>query len=327
MLKYEKREVIQKSVNIPGTPGIILFASKDKVLFVKRSSNMKKSLDFLLSAGKGKNEIFQMLSLTDTIAIKETQNLFSALIEEKIVLSQSDCQFKNLSKTFNKYVYLGIDFNKTPFFNVCEDTQNNLFYIGPFLKRFFIFDFLETMADYYKLPLCEDEKYPCDRLKNKKCLGYCLKTSFEKKAMFTDNYIFVNQSAIDSLHDEIEYLMDNLSFEDAERKKVVVKLQEDYYRYLKFFHVTKSINQSIKLDNNSIIIKNGIVETIITGENRFEFPVVLPNFRDNEVLAIDTANLPEAWIVFNYLNEINSQKLTELYEKSVNKLNNKWSEY
>ena len=69
-----------------------------------------------------------------------------------------------------------------------------------------------------------------------------------------------------------------------------------------------------------LTLKSGQIESIVFKESTYDFSVLQPEYRQNEYLAIEKEKFTESWILYNYLKKKYSQKYTDLYLDSVEKL-------
>ena len=323
MVKFNKNEINEQK--IPSGTGIFTLSDADKILYINKTSNLDKSIRQLFKVAKDDKNIFQLLSQTVEISFKEHVSLFAALVHQKELESTTHPEFNSMIKPYEQYVYLGINFDEPPFVKVVEDTQEHRFYIGPFKDRFFLFDLLDAMAEFFQFPLCPDEKpYPCQRYKNDKCSGWCIKEKHEIYKQAILPYIIPNKNILSSKQTEYNQNFDDLQFEKAEKLKGKIRLIEKYIEYLKFINVTKNINLEFNENERTFLIKDGRLNGIVENGKKVEFPLVAVEFRDNEVLAFNKDQLAERWIVYEYLINKNDKiildRINEFYKKSQLKI-------
>lgn len=324
MIKFNKTRLSEQQ--IPSGAGIYTISDSDsKILYINKTSSLDKSIRHLFKATKDDKIIFQLVSQCTEIGFEEHTSLFSALVQKKITENISHAEFNSLIKFYNRYVYLGIDFNRPPYVKIAENTQQDRFYIGPFKDRFFLYDFLDALAELFQFPLCPDEKpYPCSRYKEEKCQGWCLKERNETYQHAILPYIFPDQILLNSQKKEQHKLFDDLQFEKAEKLKNKLILLERYFEQLKFINITKNLNLEFKETGRKYIIKNGLLSGIVDNEKNEEFPIISVEFRDNEVLAFNKDQLAERWIIYKYLINKNDKIIldiiSEFYKKSQLKL-------
>ena len=323
MNKFNKTEIDKQK--IPSGIGIFTLLNESKILYINKTSNLDKSIKQFFKVAKDDKNVFQLISQTVKIGFKEHTSLFAALVHQKELESTSYPEFNSMIKPYEQYIYLGIDFDKPPYIKVVEDTQENRFYIGPFKDRFFLFDLLDAMSELFQFPLCPDEKpYPCERYKNNKCSGWCIKEKYETYSKAILPYIIPTIDLLSSKQEEYKMLFDDLQFEKAEKLKNKINLIERYFEYLKFLKITKNLNLDFNESGRTFIIKDGRLNEIIENGKKDKFPLITVEFRDNEVLAFNKNQLAERWIVYKYLIEKNDKiildRINEFYKKSQLKI-------
>ncbi|MBT4333199.1 MAG: hypothetical protein HOD64_07965 [Candidatus Cloacimonetes bacterium] len=323
MIKFNKTEINKQK--IPSGTGVFILSDDDRILYVNKTTNLNRSIHQLFKVAKDDKNIFQLISQTKKIEFEEHASIFAALVPQKKIVNTTHPEFNSMIKPFDKYVYLGFDFNEPPYIKVVEDTQQDRFYIGPFRDRFFLFDLLDAMAELFQFPLCPDEKpYPCERYKNDKCTGWCIKEKHETYQQAILNYIIPTKELLSSKQKEYNDLFADLQFEKAEKLKNRIRLIDKYFGYLKFFIITKNLNVEFAENNRTYTIKGGRISGIIENSKREEFPLVSVEFRENELLAFNKDQLAERWIVYNQLintqDEIILDRINEFYKKSQLKI-------
>ena len=317
MIKFNKTEIDKHK--IPSGTGIFTLSDDSKILYINKTANLDQGIRQLFKVAKEDKNVFQLVSQTSKIGFKEHTSLFAALAHQKKLENTSYPEFNSMIKPFGKYVYLSIDFDKPPYFKVVEDTQQNRFYIGPFKDRFFLFDLLDAMSELFRFPLCPEEKpYPCERYKNDKCSGWCLKEKHETYSIAILPYIIPTKDFLSSRQKEYNGYLSDLQFAKAEKLKDKIQLIEKYFAYLKFIFVTKNLNLEFNENNKVFIIKDGRLNGIDENGKKDEFPLVTVEFRENERLAFNKDQLSERWIVYRYLIEKNDKIILDRID-AVNK--------
>ncbi|MBN2461249.1 MAG: hypothetical protein JXB60_06540 [Candidatus Cloacimonetes bacterium] len=261
-----------------------------------------------------------MLSLSEKVKFIATGNLFRALLLEKQILLDVTPEFNSLVRFYNDYVYLNIEFTAPPFFGISDDTAGNKQYLGPFRNRFFLHDFLATMADLWRYPLCPDGNYPCSRYKSKTCRGFCLENRKDFFHIVEYSYLQENKELLQKLHNQRRRLFDDLQFDRAELLQKQIEVIERYYRMIFFLHIAKNLDMEYSDSEGEYSIHRGIITWISVGGKDMEFPCPAPSYRDNEYLAIDKSCLDEMWIVFEYLLPTQGDFFAKIYLNSRNRL-------
>ncbi len=319
MFSFEKKDIDQQQ--LPEKTGVFLFRDNSKILYIGRSANLRRSIQRLLEPGEDDKEVFKLASLTTEISYLVTDDLFSALIEEKILMNEHSPDFNNTFKLHEQYVYLAIDFYKVPFLNITENTSEEFHYLGPFQKRFFVYDFIDTMAECFQYPSCENEKYPCYKLKDNSCLGWCLKDKTEIGKILLKSYMKPDEEITSKLMEEIENLENELEFAKAEKQKEKLQIIQKYNNYITFFHLTKNLNTELFQNERTIKIENGMIAEIARNGKYHNFSVFNPEYRDNELLAHDKSQLAERWIVYNYCKKNKPNIISTVQDNAVKEFN------
>ncbi len=317
-MEFAKKDF--KEQNIPEQSGIFTFSDAEKKLYIGKTANLKKSLNNILSLNPENEVLFKLVSLTEKVNFAKYPSLFLALVEEKKLLDKFLPEYNILLKPHLDYVYLGIDFVTVPYFKVVENTQENLYYLGPFRDRFFLYDLLDTMGELFQFPVCEDEKYPCQRLKDKKCYGWCVKDNTEIGKVMVGSYLQVNKKLTMKLKVKKEGLSNDLQFIKVEKLKKQITMIEKFNDQIKFLHTTKNLYIELNIEETTITINKGIITAIKEGSIFFNFPDISPQYRDNELLAFDKEQLSERWIIYSHLQKNRKKYLDKIYKNSVSEM-------
>ncbi|MFC1887464.1 hypothetical protein ACFLYK_01500 [Candidatus Cloacimonadota bacterium] len=319
-MNNNKKDIMKKPELLPDSPGIFRLHDDDSIIYLAKTSNLRRTISRLLASKPEDEHGLKMISLTKEISWETTNSLIAALLKEKLELNTSEPQFNNMRKSYSNYVYLKIDFGKVPYFSIAENTLTDDYYIGPFFDRFFPLDVISILGQLQKYPVCENGDFPCYRFKDKSCEGWCLKESSQIAEIIVHNYITINKYLLKDLQDQRQKLFDELEFEQEVLLKDQIKILEKYYEFLKFFHTVKRSDLKFTYQEYSVQLKSGQIESIETNGEIYHFPVLQPEYRKNEFLAVEKEKLSESWILFNYLKKKYSQKYTELYLDSAQKL-------
>ncbi len=317
MNKIKKKELSEKIKNIPEQKGIFSFSNKEKILYASKTSNIKKRIEFFQNNIGNDKTILQLMSLTETIEWEITPTLFAALIKEKKILDSKNPEFNYQIKPYSDYVYLGIDFYKPPYFKITENTQGELFYLGPFRDRFFLHDFIFTMMSVFHYPACEDENYPCEFYQKKICAGLCLEDAQEINKIIKESYLFPNKMILEKSGKKRESLFKNLEFMKADLLEKQERMIEKYYQILKFLYTAKNIEMEISENNISCKIKKGKLSELNENGVIQYFESADLEYRKNEMLAIEKAQLDEMWIIYDHLKKTYPKEIDKIYSKSI----------
>ncbi|MCF7857785.1 MAG: hypothetical protein K9N07_00470 [Candidatus Cloacimonetes bacterium] len=319
MIEFYKSEI--DKMKIPSAKGLFIFAEADKTLYIQITNNLEKSIRQLFQAMKADKNVFQLISQTDKISYELYNSLFEALIHKKMLENTDHPEFNEQIKSYESYVYLGIDLQKPPYFKVVENTQQNDFYLGPFKHRFFVFDLLDAMAGLFKFPLCPDKKpYPCKRYKNNLCDGWCIKNKLTTYQKVILSYIFREIELLVHAKAEQKKYYDDLYFNKAEKLKNLIRIVEKYDAYLKFLFITKNLNLEFQDENHQYKVSKGRIESVFYKKKEYDFSYVSIDYRENELLAFNKDELSERRIIYNHLIKKNDKiildKIDKIFKKS-----------
>ena len=297
----------------------VLFDQDDRAIYADLTSDLQKTIFALFQESKEEKEKLQLLSLTKNIYFEYHENWIDTYVNLKFLCAKWNV---DIAKHEKNYVYLGIDFFNVPFFQVFDDTTKEKFYIGPFQNRFFIFDFLEVMADIFQYPFCETEKYPCKRYRDNSCSGLCLKDRSSFQKLVYQNYLQKNERHVSTLQKRRKELVENLHFSKADKLTLQIKILEKFEKYLTFFHVSKKLNFQFNFKEYDIGIKKGQIDSIKKGNETFRFPIMDIEYNSYEKLALDKSIVNEGWIIFQYFQKQYPETIEKIYKKSVTELMN-----
>ncbi|MDN5353544.1 MAG: excinuclease subunit [Candidatus Cloacimonadota bacterium] len=314
----KKQDLLANLESIPATIGIIFFKKDDKLLYLRRSGNIRKSLSNFFNASSEVDVIFQLISQTTTIDWDVGKNALQILATEKEQINKQRPEFNEKLNFWRHYFYFAIDFYKVPYFKAAEDTQKDKFYIGPFRSNFFILDLIASFAELLQAPACEGEDFPCHRLKEDKCLGYCVQELHKVQDLIRKYYLRPNFSWLQELEQKQEELLAELQFSQAELLKKQIKIIREYYQHLQFLLSIKKISWKGNLAGASYKIENGI----LTKAADLEFAVVLPEYRENEILAVNKEQLDEMLWCYNFLKRTVPEKLDKQQQETLDELKN-----
>ena len=305
MIELEKKDVNKHK--IPETCGFFIFFKEEKVLHFSKSINLNATIRTLLTKNSDNENILKLNSHTKTISYQTTENIFEALLVEKKFSLHNTAEFK-FDNSAN-YAYLAVDFTP-PYFRLKEDTQGNSFYVGPFINRFLVLDALESFHQFFQYPACENEKYPCSKLRDASCKGWCQKENLEIYDLIIKSYLQINQKNLINLELKQNEMMENLDFIEAENIKRYSNDISKFYELIIFFLVTKELKINLK----TCKINNGLIKQI--DGNNFSLPEI--KYRNNEMMAFNKNEFAERWIIFKQLK--NEKTINKIYKKNLLKM-------
>lgn len=311
-----KKDILSNLQAIPSEMGIIFLKKEEDFLYVRRTKNIRKSITNFFTSRNQDDVLFQLISQTTDLDWNTETNQLQILATEKEMLKKSEPQFNDKLNFWRNYFYLTIDFYNVPYFSTAEDTQKKKFYIGPFRSNFFIIDVIGCFAELLKAPACEGEDFPCERLKKQQCLGYCVEETKKIQNLIRKYYLHPNWEFLKRKKQDQENLLRGLQFTQAELLKKQINLIESYYKHLQFLLSIKTI----KWEDNIAGIHYRIEDGILAKAGDFEFPIIIPEYRENEILAVNKEHLDEMLWCYEFLSQHATEKLDKQKQKSIEEL-------
>lgn len=317
MTKFNIEDLKQGKIDIPEENGFYVFRKGEAVVYAGKSANLQQTINQLLAVTEKPHSEVQETS--DSISWEVMENMFQALMTEKN-FSQKNPDYQPPFRVHDIYKYMGIDFNKVPYFKFEDATLENRYYLGPFPSRFFLFDFLDSMMMQFHFPFCESDSYPCEKMNSKMCKGYCLEDNPALAEILKNNYLRIPQKNLSKLNKEASALSDNLEFEKAAEIEDRLVILNKFYDYLKFLHVTKKLELEYEENGVKYIFQKGVLAKVITKDQELVYPVPEMEYRNLEHLAIDKSELAERRIIYNFLKDKFPAQMDEWYQQSCTNL-------
>ena len=325
-------EIEKELKNIPKSIGVFALKVGNTPLFIKSTENLQKFISVYCDKITDDNFLKEIQAKAKIVWYQEHSLLIEAFIEEQILIHKNEiaAQINNF-KPWSKYIYLGVNFDRPPFFKVSPDTTEDYYYLGPFRSSFVLNDTLDVFSDLFKLPRCE-MSYPmeiknidCDRLKNEKCLGFCQnKLSEALPEMLNRMVMLPDKKLIIRLEAEKEALKDNLEFLKADHLSEQISLLKRYYKSLLFFYTSQYIEGEFKINDTTLFVEQGVIKEIVANNDYVElFHPSLSNRKNNELLAYDKSDFDHRWIVFDYIYETYPEQIESLYIDNLQELQEK----
>jgi excinuclease UvrABC nuclease subunit len=284
----------------PTTAGTFYCYQKGKMIYARKSANLRQSLSTIFTQDNDDPHIMQLISLTDALEWRTTETLLEALCWEKLAQYQQPMALCQSIQPHQNYVYLAIRFHKVPYLKVEDATIEDATYIGPFPGRFHLWEVIDVLADAFGYPACEDEHFPCHRLKEKKCIGWCVEDQQKIGDILQKNYLEINPTLLTELASQKEAQLEELHFTQADVTESQLRILRRYYRYLAFFQRTKYLEGSIACGPFDITLSHGQIAAI-HHKKEYRFFVSPVEYQPNEALAIEKSLFNEAYIVADFV--------------------------
>jgi len=291
--------LIDQVKKLPENPGIIYIAIQNmrKILY---ANNLKKDLGKSILAYNMEKSDLKILGFDST-------KTFIEALETAYKISRKENVPIALNELFGHSFYLAINYFSPPFFLTRESTIEDYTYIGPFSSIFEIWDIIYTFAALIKTPACETENFPCEKLKNKSCYGFCL---IQDRNKFFDDmnsyYLQANTELLLQLESQYNDLFNTLQFEKADLLMKQTNLIKNFYDKLAMFKIMKNYSATIMSDDREITFEKGFIRSIKqSGKTEQISFITHPEYNENEALALDKSQYYELKLNYDFLKRIN----------------------
>ncbi|MDP8231769.1 MAG: hypothetical protein P9L91_03770 [Candidatus Zophobacter franzmannii] len=296
LLSKDPKQDIDK---LPEKPGVFYFSNELQPLFVSLASNLKGRIAFYLDSMKEDDRFIALRDTATKLYWEEATNNLTALIWHKKLVKKLEPLLQPQVKPYEDYCYLAIDFEGDKKIQIKENTQGNLFYIGPFRDRFFVADLVETFKNLLQI---KDDKQFSNNL-------------------LIETFLRSGNTFLAILEKRREDLFKEIKFQDSESMKAQIDVVAKFYQYMIFYYTARYINTTIDIDESKITIKNGFIEKIEGKGKIEEFRATdTSEYRENEFLALDKGDLDELWIVFFELVSSKKEIITSIYQENIRKV-------
>lgn len=289
--------------------GWCFFALKKgaETLYCGFSANLPYRLKLIRQKGEDDKLYAELYAEADTLKYQFHHSAISALVQYKTSIQHTAPTYQQRVHIWDSYVYMGIDPLHFPFVTLDSHTNGEWFYLGPFRSRFFLADVMESVSRILKIPYCETDTYPCDKLERNLCKGYCLslddnplgnpEASLAKlDILLKEAYLHPNNGIIDMIQKERDRYFDDLEFEKADLLDDELDLLKRYRDWLSFFYVAKELS----FEMPDLKVDNGQITWCVFEGKEYHFPKDLTQYRPNEVLALNLDRVDEARIIYEY---------------------------
>jgi len=318
-MKIEKRAKRRIDAAYDGY-GTYKIYDEDKLIFCGYSRNVKMGLQRLMKRLK-ENRYRKYVKGISNVEVNETPSAIEALIQHKKNEIELNPELQDLVRLFDDYVYLATNFIKQPFMKLSETTQENDFYIGPFRSRFFIPDLIQTMNTLFQLPFCEQQEYPCIKLRRRECKGFCVENELDFSKEFFTYFIDSNNEKFKTLKKQHEQYFEDLNFSKAEELSDNLRIVEKHYRDLALILSMKNLKTNIKFKDLELFIEAGLLQKIIYSDGvTVEFSNTSVEYRENEMLAINKEHFYEMLVIYKYLKEAKPKIIDQNYAENFSSI-------
>ena len=254
---------------VPNTPGIYKFFSKNKIIYIGKAKNLKKRVSSYFGKSYKDRKTQQIKILTDKIETFSTLTEAEALLLEQSLIKENLPRFNILlrdDKTY-PYVHFSMD-HKYPSISMKRSkhaVSKNFF--GPFISAQAVKTTIKDLQKIYQIRNCSDATFnnrsrPCIEHQMQRCSAPCVnlisEVSYQADITSSQHYLSSSGKKTKSLMTaKMHKLAEQQEFERAQKIKKKIKS-------LDLLHQEQSFNSSLisvdffacvsKLDRTGICI-------------------------------------------------------------------------
>ena len=254
---------------VPNTPGIYKFFSKNKIIYIGKAKNLRKRVSSYFGKSFKDRKTHQIKILTDKIETFSTTTEAEALLLEQSLIKENLPRFNILlrdDKTY-PYVHFSMD-HKYPSISMKRSkhiVSKNFF--GPFISAKAVKSTIKDLQKIYQIRNCSDATFnnrsrPCIEYQMKRCSAPCVnfisEISYQEDILSSQHYLSSSGKKAKSLmFDQMQKLAEQQEFEKANEIKKRI-------RSIDLLQQEQSINSSLisvdffacvsKLDRTGICI-------------------------------------------------------------------------
>ena len=240
-----EKELRQKAMALPLTPGVYIMKNKDKkIIYIGKAKALKNRVSsYFGSHANHSLKVIRTVEHVDDFDYILCDTEFEALVLECSLIKQHKPKYNILLKDDKGYNYIKVTKEEFPRIKECyRMDDDNATYIGPFISTFSVKNAVEETLKIFKLPRC-NKQFPRDYGKSRPCLngfmGLCAApcngaiSREEYVANVNDAVAFLkggSAKAVREMQQKMEEYSEALEFEKAaklrDRIKAIKNLEE-----------------------------------------------------------------------------------------------------
>jgi len=235
---------------VPNTPGIYKFFSKNKIIYIGKAKDLKKRVSSYFGKAFKDRKTQQIKILTDHIETFSTNTEAEALLLEQSLIKENLPRFNILlrdDKTY-PYIYFSMD-HRYPNISMKRSKQavsKNFF--GPFISAQAVKSTIKDIQKIYQIRNCSDTTFnnrsrPCIEHQMQRCSAPCVnlisEVSYKGDILSSQHYLSSSGKNIKSLMmTQMQKFAEQQEFERANEVKKRIKS-------LDLLHQEQSLNSSL----------------------------------------------------------------------------------
>lgn len=290
----------------PRAWSLLGFWAQGELLHLALTPNPVRRYELLRQKEEEDSMVAELFFKAEQLSIEPLDDSLEALIRYKISLQDNSPSLQHVYQPWQNYVYLALNAYEFPFVRITRDTNDDWLYLGPFRDRFILADTLDTICKILRLPRCERGKWPCDKLDDGTCSGWCRSLdevyenpdcSLEKlDALLKESFLKPSGGVLEMLIHERDKYFDELEFIKADLLADEIEIQAKYRDWLKFLYVARQLSW----EDERIQVQNGRLIKVKRPHREYHFLPDNTEYRENESLAINLDSVDEARILYDW---------------------------
>lgn len=305
-VKWDKNRC-QDRIELPSGWVFYSFLKGEQALFCGYTPNLGQRLGIIKSKVESDTQYAELSAAADTLRFESHPTAMEALIRHKVYVQQQYPQYQNSLRPSADYVYLALDAWHFPFASLQSHTNDDWLYIGPWRSRFFLLDIMDSLARILRIPFCETGSFPCEKLDDGRCRGYCLalekdgeespEAGLDKlESLLREAYVHPNNGILEMVTQERDNYFNDLEFIKADLLDDEIEILSQYRDWLNFLYVTKSLAFS----ETDFGVEKGLLSWCRYEGREYNFTIPEVQYRENERLALNLQDVDEARLIYEY---------------------------
>ncbi len=285
---------------------LMSFWAREELLHLVLTPNSKRRYELMKQKSDDNSLILELFNKAEYIKIEPLESAMQGLIRYKITLQENPPSLQHVFNRWENYVYLALNAYEYPFIRTTGNTNDEWLYLGPFRDRFALIDALDTVCKILRLPRCETGDWPCHKLEDGSCAGWCRSLdeanaqeeySLEKlDALLKESFLKPSDGVLEMLIYEKDKYFNDLEFAKADLLSDEIEIQAKYRDWLQFLYVARQLSW----ETDYIQVLNGRLVKVKAKDREYNFLPDNTIYRDNERLALNLADVDEARILYDH---------------------------
>jgi excinuclease ABC subunit C len=220
---------------VPDTPGIYKFFSKNKIIYIGKAKNLRKRVSSYFGKSFKDRKTYQIKTLTDNIETFSTNTEAEALLLEQSLIKENLPRFNILLRDDKTYPYIHFSMDhKYPSISMKRSkhaVSKNFF--GPFISAQAVKSTIKDLQKIYQIRNCSDNTFnnrsrPCIEHQMQRCSAPCVdlisEVSYQGDIVSSQHYLSSSGKKTKSLMiTQMHKLAEQQEFERAQEIKKRIK--------------------------------------------------------------------------------------------------------